>query len=171
MSALSTASPTVEINVNPSSNFHFITSFDVLYLVSLLALLSILITAHASSRVRRLSTWHAFLGAWIFECLSKLSLVGQQTSPVPPQFGICAIQASLIEAAPVLYVFMPILNPSSPIFHRFRCAFYTVTFVLHVCDLQICCACSQQSTPLIVLLLLVDLSYHHGNSQIEDNCI
>lgn len=94
-----------QVDVKPIGT-HFIAAFDSLYLVSLLSLLAIFSTACASPRIRRFSTWYTFLLAWIFEAVSKLLLVGQQTSPIPPQFGICVAQASLINAIPVLYVFI-----------------------------------------------------------------
>ncbi|PPQ79046.1 hypothetical protein CVT25_002355 [Psilocybe cyanescens] len=100
-----------QVDVKPIGT-HFIAAFDSLYLVSLLSLLAIFSTACASPRIRRFSTWYTFLLAWIFEAVSKLLLVGQQTSPIPPQFGICVAQASLINAIPVL------------------CAFYAVTYIL-----------------------------------------
>ncbi|PPQ69979.1 hypothetical protein CVT25_001531 [Psilocybe cyanescens] len=90
-------------DVKPIST-QFIRAFDIIYLIGLLSLLAILITACTSSRIRRLSTWYTFLLAWIFEALSKLLLVGQQTSPVSPRFGLCVVQASFINATPVLYV-------------------------------------------------------------------
>lgn len=87
-----------------ASNTRLIIVFDTLYSVALFLLLATLFIAWRSSRIRRFSTWYMFLITWIVDALSKLLLVGQQASPRRPEFGLCIIQASLINATPVLYV-------------------------------------------------------------------
>ncbi|KDR77011.1 hypothetical protein GALMADRAFT_225163 [Galerina marginata CBS 339.88] len=80
---------------------HITIAFDVLHATGLVSVTVVLLTAWHSSQIRRTSTWFMFLCSWLLDGVTKLLLLGEQAGP-PPPFGICVIQAALINASPVL---------------------------------------------------------------------
>ncbi|KAF7356542.1 hypothetical protein MVEN_00987800 [Mycena venus] len=75
--------------------------FNSLFTVGLVLLVVVIGPAIFSRNVRRSPLWFAFMGSWLFYCISGLLLVGHQLGPDPP-FGICLFQAALIHSVPTL---------------------------------------------------------------------
>ncbi|KAF7308839.1 hypothetical protein MKEN_01083800 [Mycena kentingensis (nom. inval.)] len=78
-----------------------VVAFNLLVVLALLLLSLVVATAYFAARVRRSGLWFRHLISWIVYSASFLLLFGHQTGP-PPPFGLCAIQAAFIYAAPTL---------------------------------------------------------------------
>ncbi|KAF8968132.1 hypothetical protein BDZ97DRAFT_1916351 [Flammula alnicola] len=102
--SMSGVSPATSVTFVSDPNVHFIILFDILYILGLVSVSVILITATLSSRIRRTSTWFMVLGSWFVTSLANLILLGQQTGP-PPKTSVCLLQAMLIYATPVFASF------------------------------------------------------------------
>ncbi|KAF5327130.1 hypothetical protein D9619_004956 [Psilocybe cf. subviscida] len=92
---------------------HLIVLFDTLFIVGLVSLAAIVLTAWLSPTIRRSSTWFMFIWSWLLISIANIILVGQQTG-TEPMAGICLFQAMLVYGLPVLS------------------SFYAVTFTLQV---------------------------------------
>lgn len=78
-------------------------AFDVLYVIGLISLGTILLTALFSNRVHRQSTWFMVIFSWVLNSASNMLLIGHQETPlVKLNPGLCLTQAVLIDSTPVL---------------------------------------------------------------------
>ncbi|KAJ8483286.1 hypothetical protein ONZ45_g14655 [Pleurotus djamor] len=85
-------------------NVVLVALFDLTQILGYILLMIIALTAWLSKSIRRSPAWYNFLITWMLSCVSYLVILGQQTSPSEPQFGICLLQSMLIYAAPVVTV-------------------------------------------------------------------
>ncbi|CAK5274672.1 unnamed protein product [Mycena citricolor] len=79
-----------------------ITLFDAFSIIGLLSLTFVVLVAHYSPNVHRTPLWFRHLVSWIVYTASFTLLVGHQFGG-PPPLGLCAVQAALIHAVPVLW--------------------------------------------------------------------
>ncbi|THU97955.1 hypothetical protein K435DRAFT_49036 [Dendrothele bispora CBS 962.96] len=97
---LVTQRPPDESQLEPS----LVKVFIAFQMVALVGSLLTFITAFSSS-VRRHPTWYNFLASWIISCISySLLFFGGELNEPKPSIGLCMTQASLIYAAPPLFV-------------------------------------------------------------------
>ena len=83
------------------STIRLIALFDALYIVGLVSLIAIILTAWLSPTIRRSSTWFMFIWSWVFSSTANTLILGQQMGP-EPMTGICLFQAMLVYGSPVL---------------------------------------------------------------------
>ncbi|KJA23259.1 hypothetical protein HYPSUDRAFT_40059 [Hypholoma sublateritium FD-334 SS-4] len=81
-------------------------AFDVLYVIGLISLGTILLTALFSKRVHRQSTWFMVIISWVLNSASNMLLIGHQKAPlINLNPGLCLTQAVLIDSTPVFCAF------------------------------------------------------------------
>lgn len=83
-------------------NFHVIVTVDIMYGIGFMFLAIVLVTASLGRSIRRSSTWYMFIASWLLDCAVELFLVGQQTASNAPSYGVCVLQAALLNATPIL---------------------------------------------------------------------
>ena len=76
------------------------TLYNTFYLVGLIALGVVFLTAWLSPRIQRASVWFLFIFSWIFTSIASILLLGEQTGSLPNP-TICLSQAILLYSAPV----------------------------------------------------------------------
>lgn len=103
METRSVFSVTVQADAETQLNIPSIQAFFVLQLTGAAGFLLLVCTLLASPRLTRNSAWYSFCISWIISCLSYcfLLFIGQPFDPTP-NYGLCAISAALIYAAPTL---------------------------------------------------------------------
>ncbi len=78
-------------------------AFDILYVIGLISLGTIFLTALLSKRVHRQKTWFMVILSWVLNSASNLLLIGRQKTPlVNLNPDLCLTQAVLIDSTPVL---------------------------------------------------------------------
>ena len=83
----------------------FLVAFDILYVIGLISLATIFLTALLSKRVHRQKTWFMVIISWVLNSVSNILLIGRQKTPlINLNPDLCLTQAVLIDSTPVLWV-------------------------------------------------------------------
>ena len=92
---------TIQPQVHPGTEaFQLVIAHDVIHGVNMVLVLIVLLTAYFA-KLSRTSTWYGALSTVSASAVANLLIIGRQSN-VPPSFGLCLVQASLIHSDVVL---------------------------------------------------------------------